>query len=416
MAVSSDAPPDPYDNPVAFGQRVQIYRTRRGMTREQLAGLLGHHPSWVKKVETGAMRMPRLPEILAIAQALRVRRLNDLVGDMGASPNTDLFLGPGHDRLPAVRAALTAFPGGGEAPSQTFLRAALDAAWAARHKAPNHRAVIGSLLPGLIRDTQLAAGQAETAAERRGALRLKAETYFLAQFFVAYQPDPSLLWRVADRGMTAAQESEDPHAVGVAAWLSAQAHRDSGQYEEAEDVVQRALRLLEPGLTDATVEVRAIVGALRAEAGLTAAKRRETGAAWGWWERADRVAKELPNGYFHQVTSFGRPVMGAHAVTLAVELRTGGEAVRQAAGSETAVIPSLPRRARHRIEQARAYQLDGQPDAALATLEQAHAVAPETTRYNGYARAIVLEEAASRLPERRQRASRLAVDIGLLAA
>ncbi|MEU9717799.1 helix-turn-helix domain-containing protein [Streptomyces sp. NPDC047976] len=414
--MSSDAPPDPYDNPVAFGQRVQIYRTRRGMTREQLAGLLGHHPSWVKKVETGAMRMPRLPEILAIAQALRVRRLNDLVGDMGTSPNTDLFLGPGHDRLPAVRAALSAFPDGGEAPSQMFLRAALDAAWAARHKAPNHRAVIGSLLPGLIRDTQLAVRQAETAADRRDALRLKAETYFLAQFFVAYQPDPSLLWRVADRGMTAAQESEDPHAVGVAAWLSAQAHRDSGQYEEAEDVVQRALRLLEPGLADAAVEVRAIVGALRAEAGLTAAKRRETGAAWGWWERAERVAKELPSGYFHRVTSFGRPVMGAHGVTVAVELRAGGEAVRQAAGSETEVIPSLPRRARHRIEQARAYQLDGQPDAALATLEQAHAVAPETTRYNGYARAIVLEETASRLPERRQRASRLAVDIGLLAA
>ncbi|AZM91159.1 MULTISPECIES: helix-turn-helix domain-containing protein [Streptomyces] len=416
--MSSDTPPDPYDNPVAFGQRVQIYRTRRGMTREQLAGLLGHHPSWVKKVETGAMRMPRLPEILGIAQALRVRRLNDLVGDLGTAQNTELFLGPGHDQLPAVRAALTAFPAGGDrqAPSQAFLRAALDAAWDARHKAPNHRAVIGALLPGLIRDTQLGVRQAETAAERRNALRLKAETYFLAQFFVAYQPDPALLWRVADRGMNAAQESEDPHAVGVAAWLSAQAHRDSGQYDEADDVVQQALRLLEPRLSDAEVEVRAIVGALRAEAALTAAKRRETGAAWGWWERAERVAEELPDGYFHRVTSFGRPVMGAHGVTVAVELRAGGEAVRQAAGSETVIIPSLPRRARHRIEQARAYQLDGQPDVALATLEQAHAVAPETTRYNGYARAIVLEESASRLPERRQRASRLAVDIGLLAA
>ncbi|MCX5381136.1 hypothetical protein [Streptomyces sp. NBC_00091] len=261
---------------------------------------------------------------------LRVRRLNDLVGDVGAEPHTDLFLGPGHTQLPAVRAALSTYPAPGDrqAPSRTFLRAALDSAWAARHNAPNHRHVIGTLLPGLIRDTQLAVRQAESGAERRNALALQ----------------------------------------------------------------------------------------VRAEAALTAAKRRETGAAWGWWERADAVAKRLPAGYFHRVTSFGRPVMGAHGVTVAVELRTGREGARQAAHAEAEAIPSRPRRARHKIEQARAYQLDGQPDVALAMLEQAHEAAPETTRYNGFARAIVLEETTSRVPERRLRASGLAVDIGLLAA
>ncbi|WP_030659702.1 MULTISPECIES: helix-turn-helix domain-containing protein [Streptomyces] len=418
--MSSDATPDPYDNPVAFGQRVQIYRNRRGMTREQLAGLLGHHSSWVKKVETGTMRMPRLPEILRIAEVLRVRRLNDLVGDVGAEPHTDLFLGPGHDRLPAVRAALAAYPAPGtrNAPSREFLRAALDAAWAARHGAANHREVIGGLLPGLIRDVQLAVREAETAADRRTALALQAEAFFLTQFFVAYQPDPSLLWRVAERGMAAAQESEDLHAIGIASWLSAQAHRDSGpgHYDEADDVVMQALELLEPRLEGATHDVQAITGALRVEAGLTAAKRRDTGTAWGWWDRAGGIARRLPAGYFHRVTSFGQAVMGAHGVTVAVELRAGGESVRQANRAEAEIIPSRPRRARHRIEQARAYYLDGQRQTALATLEQAHAAAPETIRYNGYARSIVLEETTSRVPERRQRASQLAVDIGLLAA
>ncbi|MFG2877420.1 helix-turn-helix domain-containing protein [Streptomyces sp. NPDC048337] len=418
--MSSDATPDPYDNPVAFGQRVLIYRNRRGMTREQLADLLGHHASWVKKIETGTMRMPRLSEILRIAEALRVRRLNDLVGDVGAEPHTDLFVGPGHDRLPAVRTALTTFPTRADrpAPSTAYLRAALDAAWSARHGAPNHREVIGDLLPGLLRDAQLAVRQANTSADRRTAQALQAEVYFLAQFFVAYQPDPSLLWRVSERGMTAAQESEDPHAIGVAAWLSAQAHRDSGpgHYEEADHVVLEALRRLEPGLSEAPLDVQAVVGALKFEAGFTAAKRRDSGMAWGWWDRADLVAQQLPGGYFHRVTSFGRAVMAAHGVTVAVELRSGGESVRQANRAEAESIPSRPRRARHRIEQARAYYLDGQQEAALTTLQQAHAAAPETVRYNGYAKRILLEEASSRLPERRQRASRLAVQIGLLAA
>ncbi|MCW8219888.1 XRE family transcriptional regulator, partial [Streptomyces griseolus] len=51
-----------------------------------------------------------------------------------------------------------------------------------------------------------------------------------------------------------------------------------------------------------------------------------------------------------------------------------------------------------------------------ATLERAHEAAPETIRYNGYARRIVLEETESKVPERRRRAAGLAERLGLLAA
>ncbi|WP_460112835.1 hypothetical protein [Streptomyces platensis] len=39
--MTSDATPDPYAEPLVFGQRMQILRTRRGMSRTVLAGLLG---------------------------------------------------------------------------------------------------------------------------------------------------------------------------------------------------------------------------------------------------------------------------------------------------------------------------------------------------------------------------------------
>lgn len=128
------------------------------------------------------------------------------------------------------------------------------------------------------------------------------------------------------------------------------------------------------------------------------------------------MAKRLPEDYYHPVTSFSRAIMDAHAVTVAVELRQGGESVRQAAAADAATIKSRPRRARHRIEEASGYHLDGQPDVALATLEKAHEAAPETIKYNGYAKRIVLEEAESKERVRRRRASQLAVRIGLLAA
>ena len=414
----SDATPDPYADPLAFGQRLQILRTRRGLTRDQLGGLVGRSGQWVKAVETGRLKTPRLEIILRLAEILRVRDLSELTGDQ--SVRVDLFTGPGHPRLAAVKAAVDAFPLGArtEAPPAAHLQARLARAWAARHSAPNHRDVVGSLLPDLIRDAQAAVRQADTGADRRAAHAVLAEVYSLAQFFVAYQPDAALLWRVAERGLIAAQESEDPHAIGAAAWLAAQAHRDSGpaHFDAADEVNQQTLAYLEPLLPDATDDVLAITGALTFEAGYTAARRGETGTAWRYWDQARAMADRLPADYYHPITSFSQAIMGAHAVTVAVELHQGGESVRQAAAADAVTIPSRPRRARHRIEEARGYQLDGQPDVALATLDKAFEAAPETIRYNGYAKRIVLEEAEAKSPARRQRASALAVKLGLLAA
>jgi transcriptional regulator with XRE-family HTH domain len=415
--MSPDATPDPYADPIAFGQRLKILRTRRGMTRSQLGGLMGMSDEWVKALETGRRKVPRLEVMLRLAEALRVRDLSDLTGDQ--SVHVALFTGPGHPQLAAVKAAVDAFPiaTAREAPPVEHLAARLEHAWAARHKSPEHRTVLGGLLPDLIRDAQLAVRQADRAPDRRAAQAMLAEVYSLAQFFVAYQPDAALLWRVAERGLIAAQESEDPHAIGVAAWLAAQAHRDSGpaHFDAADAVNLETLRYLEPLLPDASDDLLAITGALTFEAGYTAARRRETGTAWRYWDQARKLAKRLPEDYYHPITSFSRAIMGAHAVTVAVELHAGGESVRQAAQADAITIKSRPRRARHRIEEARAYQLDGQPDVALATLDKAHEAASETIRYNGYAKRIILEEVEARHPERRRRASELAVKLGLLA-
>ncbi|MFF4823145.1 helix-turn-helix transcriptional regulator [Streptomyces sp. NPDC001312] len=414
----SDATPDPYADPLRFGQRVQILRERRGMTQAQLADLVGLSPHTLRKIENGQQKAPGLGLVLRIAEALRVRNLSDLTGH--PAMDVALFTGPGHPRLAAVKAAVDSFAlsSSAEPPPVAHLEARLHAAWKARHAAKNHREAIGRLLPDLIRDGQVLVRQAETASERRQAQALLAETYSLSQFFIAYQPDAALLWRVAERGMVAAQDSGDPHAIGVAAWLLAQAHRDSGrQHFDAADAINReAVRFLEPLLPDASDEVLAIAGALEFELGYTAARRRETGTAWGHWDKARAMAGRLPGGYVHPVTSFGRAIMGAHAVTVAVELHQGGESVRQAAKADTAVIKSRPRRARHRIEEARGYQLDGQPDVAVASLEKAFEAAPETIRYNGYARSILLEEVESTQAARRRRASELAVKVGILAA
>ncbi|MFJ9822212.1 helix-turn-helix domain-containing protein [Streptomyces sp. NPDC101151] len=416
--MSHDATPDPYADPLKFGQRVQILRERRGMTQAQLADLVGLSPHTMRKIENGQQKAPGLDMVLRLAEALRVRDLAELTGRPDA--HIDLFVGPGHRRLAAVKSAIDSFPlaAGVEPAPVAHLEARLHAAWKARHQAPNHREAIGKLLPDLIRDAQAVVRHADAASDRRSAMALLAQTYSLSQFFIAYQPDSSLLWRVAERGMIAAQESEDPHAIGVAAWLLAQAHRDSGfrHFDAADAVNLEAVRFLEPLLPAASDDVLAITGALEFELGYTAARRRQTGTAWRHWDKASQLAARLPADYYHPVTSFGRAIMGAHAVTVAVELHQGGESVRQAARADKSVIKSRPRRARHRIEEARGYQLDNQPDVAIAALEKAYEAAPETIRYNGYAKTILLEQVESTQAARRRRAADLAMRVGMLAA
>ncbi|MFV0132802.1 helix-turn-helix transcriptional regulator [Streptomyces sp. HMX87] len=416
--MSTDVTPDPYADPLKFGQRVQILRERRGMTQAQLADLVGISPHTLRKIENGQQKPPGLEMVLRIAEALRVRDLADLTGRPDA--HVDLFVGPGHPRLAAVKAAIDSFPlaSDQEPPPVAHLEARLHAAWKARHAAKNHREAIGRLLPDLIRDAVALVRHVDSAVDRRAAQALLAQAYSLSQFFIAYQPDSSLLWRVAERGMIAAQESGDPHAIGVAAWLLAQAHRDSGprHFDAADAVNREAVRFLQPLLPDASDDVLAIAGALEFELGYTAARRRETGTAWRHWDTANDMAARLPADYYHPVTSFSQAVMGAHAVTIAVELHQGGESVRQAARADRSTIQSRPRRARHRIEEARGYQLDNQPDTAVASLQKAFEAAPETIRYNGYAKAILLEEIESTQAARRRRAADLAMKIGMLAA
>lgn len=396
---------------LTVGQRIRRERERRGMTRETLAGLVGKSASWLKAVESGRLQQnPRLPILLQLAETLRVRDLSELTGDQ--SVPVRMFTGPGHPALDAVRHAINAStltPQGVVQPLST-LRVRLDSAWRTRHASPDHRTALGRILPGLIHDTELAAAMYRGEDGQR-AHALVAEAYGLTQMFLAYQPAQDLLWRTADRALLAAQASEDPLAVACAVWFLGQAHRDSGDFEAARDINEQGMAAIEARVADSGINLLAMWGALTFELAFTSARLGQAGEAWLHWEEAARVAERLPADYYQPWTSFSRIIMGAHAVTIAVELHQGGESARQAERSFAAPIPSRPRRGRHLIEVARAHHLQRDYPAVLGSLQQAFRTAPETIRFNGYARRMTLE--LSELPECRVEARELADGIGL---
>ena len=364
---------------LTIGQRIQHLRERQGKST-----------SWLKAVESGRLQPPRLPVLLKIAEVLGVRDVAELLGDQRVPESVSA--GPGHPALPAVRDAITAVNLGpvDAAPSVAEMRARLDTAWAVRHASPNHRTALGELLPALILDADAAVRAAE-GRERRAGYAVLAEVMNLAQMFVAYQPDSVLLWRTAERALSAARESGDPYAISGAVWFLNQVHRDAGEWDQSTAVVREGIAMLDPLMPDAGPDVRAMWGALQFEAAYTAARVGEQGTAWYHWDEADRAARTLPIDYFQPWTSFSRVIMGAHATTIPVELRQGGEAVRQADRTDAAAIQSHPRRARHIVEAARGHHLRNDHAATLALLTQAYDAAPETIRYNGPARTMLAE-------------------------
>ncbi|MEU4474671.1 helix-turn-helix transcriptional regulator [Micromonospora sp. NPDC023888] len=397
---------------LTFGQRLKVYRERSGKTRAVLGGLVGRSAEWVKAVETDRILPPRVHMLDRIARALKVE-LSVLVGEL--SDRSAVVNGPEHPALGSVRDAVNRCTFSGDAAPEPLSRLGdrLAAAWRARHQASDHRTVLGALLPDLLRDVQRAALTYE-GAERRRAQALLAEALGLAQMFLAYQPAAEILWRVADRAMVAAQESGDPEALACAGWFLCQVHRDAGDWDTAMAVTLDVLSALESRAADASTNLLALFGALHFEAAYTAARSGEEGRAWRYWDRADRVAQRLPQGFYQPQTSFSRVIMGAHAVTVAVELQKSGEAVRQARRHDAAAIPSRPRRARHLIEVARAHHGKDDRGTAMASLRQAYESAPETIRFNGYARQITLD-LLSGPPSTRKDARDLALKVGLVS-
>lgn len=375
------------------GQRIRSFRNRAGMSQRVLGDRVGRSGEWVKAVENGRLLPPRLPMLAQIATVLGVSDVAQLVKNTGGVP-AEVFAGTRHSALSEVQAALTDYriaTSGAQLPSVAHLAVRLRDAWRVRHASPDHRTQLGLLLPGLIRDAQRAA-RGVRGEERREARRTLSGVYQLADFYVAYQPAPELVWMVADRALTEGQEADDPYVAAGGAWAMVQALRDAGRWEEAIALASDATRQMSPYLDKgAPDDWRGMAGALHAEIAYVHARRGRVGDAWAWFDRADQFARQLGPDYRHVQSSFSRSVMAAHSVTLNVELRRPGEALRAADSFDPTTIPSLARRSRHMIEVARAHHQRDEHAATWAMLNSSERTAPETIRYNGYARAMLLD-------------------------
>lgn len=401
------------------GERIQILRERKGLSRPVLAGLVGMSASWLKGIERGTRLPPRLPLLVKLAEALAVGDVAVLAGidlDLGGSTSVPIaaFARVPHDAIPAVREAIRAplLVPPTEAVDSAALWGRVADAWQLWHQSPQHRTDVGRVLPRLITDARVAARIAQNV-DRRAAYAVLADVYALAQHEIVWASESELLWTVADRAMIAAQEADLPSALAGAAWTLGMVQRSCGDTDGALTLVEQAVALVKPRLDNADNGLRGMYGALHLHAAITAAQAGREGDAWRQWDEADNTAKRLGPNYHHPWTMFGAANVKLHAVTIAAELSKSSDARQRAEAIDPDEIPSRERRGRLGVEIARTYHQRRDHSAMLYWLEQAYQTSTDSVHYSPSARQMIADavDRGGALISRRARS--LAGSVGL---
>ncbi|PRX96824.1 helix-turn-helix domain-containing protein [Allonocardiopsis opalescens] len=403
------------DDVQTFGERLQRIRERRGLSRVVLAGLVGRSPSWVKKAEKQNV-MPDLDMLVRLSRALRLKSVEELVGPMEVPLN--LVVRTDHELAEPIRRAILswdpvahdgpAVPGG-------VLRRRVREAMAVWHLNPSPRQATAPLLPSLITEARHSVRTLE-GQDRRDAAAALVEAYTLAEHWLSWIGDRSLMMVLADRAMHAAEVADDPHVMAEAAWAWGNVLRyiDSNASISLVNRAAQPLRQLMDG-DRATEEQAAMWGSLQLHNAITHAQSGREGEAQQHLDDAAKTARRLPAGWQHPVTVFAPFNVSIHQVSVQTELCKGDEGTRLALAIDPDTIPGPYRRSRLWLDAARASWTAGDQLGAATALDNACRVSVENMRFTPTARTL-----AGNLVDRgglmiAPQARRIAHELGVIA-
>ncbi|MDT3398401.1 helix-turn-helix domain-containing protein [Streptomyces sp. B1866] len=399
------------------GERIQILRERRGLSRAVLAGLVGKSADWLKKIEKGDRSLTSITYLVQLANALHVLDVTKLTGGDLSIP-ADAVGKISHGAVPAIRAALhdVSFGGisTGDVVSPEVLKGRVDGAWQLWHRSTHQRTEVGALLPDLIHDAH-ACIKANEGVERRAAHAVTANLYRLVQRLLAHICEPELYWLALDRGRGHSEEADSPVALALAAWSMAIGQRAAGYAEEAVQTDEAGMSLLRGQMENGSPEVLGVFGALNLQAAISSGLDGRSGDAERYLGEAQRTAQRLPGGYTHPSTAFDASNVAIHGVSVGVGLLTPGEALRRAESITPEGISSLERRSRLLLDIAMAHQQRQETAAALHYLGRAHRVSPEAVRFVPIARSVATQLARTASGPLKSEATALAEAIGVAA-
>jgi hypothetical protein len=239
----------------------------------------------------------------------------------------------------------------------------------------------------LIPTLETAVRDPTSKSRRRSAYQALAMTYHVAAATATKLGGNDLAWVCADRGLSAAEASEDPAVI--ASLLRSVAHvlLSAGRQVEAADVADRAVDRLTPCL-DAGPLGWSLLGSLHLVAAMAAARAGDPTRARTELAEAAQLAGLLGVDANHAWTAFGPANVAVHELSIRVEL---GDL---SAATDASPLPAhrpLPveRRVRHDLEVARVWSAAGRETDAVGLVVAAYRRAPDHVRHHFLARDLV---------------------------
>ncbi|MBX6721795.1 MAG: helix-turn-helix transcriptional regulator [Dactylosporangium sp.] len=367
----------------AIGKRIAANRARRGLTQEELAGLVGISVSMMKKIESGDRLVTRFSQLVLFAQVLRIKDLRELTG-------VPLPLAPdgrrGHPAAEAVRSALmdrgraTDMP-----PDLEDLSRRIESAWQTWQEPSAFRYhAVGQQLPALLREAQ-GAVRVHDGKDRRRALREAGKLYQLVRTWTKRVGEYELSFVAADRAVSAALDADDPDLAGAAAWNLGMILSTQGKTGQARAVVQRAIEDMEPYLDRPSQARLAVFGGLHLLGATEAARDDDAAAARRLLDAAEAIAGRTGETNHYRMV-FGPTNVALHRVSTAVELGRVGEALDLVERVPADRAPAVERRLTFHLDAARCYVRKRIDVAAVHMIQRIHRESPEELRYNSLVR------------------------------
>ncbi len=243
-------------------------------------------------------------------------------------------------------------------------------------------------LPALIRDTEATSRALRRAPEHRRLAAIASDLYGLLRTVTRRIGRTDLSFVVADRGLRAAEDADDPVRLAVARWNLGHTLLISNEYGAAVELALSAAEAIASDL-GATGSALAMGGALNLVAAVAESR---SGNSWGARNRLNDVASvagdaKVAMNIGH--TMFSPFNVGLHAVSIELEAGDASEALRIADQLDACECPSVERHYTFALHLARAYELRREDTGTLLHLLNAERVAPEDFSHDTNAREMV---------------------------
>ena len=380
--------------PLFPGELMAFHRKQRGWSQVALAMRLHRSLDWVKSVEQGKRPLDSITTLIEVADVLGVP-LSALLGQpLGPPPEGPAMPDP-HGVLLELRRVLLHYNGihGFDRPREiprplAELERDLREAERRYDLVPDNISGIIWQLPSLIREARQAVAHAPEGPERRRAWRVLAGLYRLTAWQLVQYGDDELANKAADRAISAAEHAEDPLLIAAGARAMQQVLLVQGDLGSVIELAEAAGRLVNPG-QHAQPPQLTVWGSLQLIAAFAAARAQERGEYERLWQVASRAADQLGENRKDYRLDFGPAMAAIQQVGMLVELYEPKQALELAERMPADPLPTVDRRAWHRVHQARANYLRRRDDAAFGLLVEAERVAPEILRYSPRVREMV---------------------------